>query len=138
MPLIEINHTPSRRELLRFVALLPLAGLVFGAAVWFWTRSTTAAIITAAVLAALGLLGLALPAVRRRLYLGWMYAFLPVGMVLGTLLLGAVYFVVVMPIGLLVRIFIGDPMTRRFERGAETYWRERGPAVAAARYFRQY
>jgi len=80
----------------------------------------------------------AVPALKRPMYLGWMYLFFPVGFVVSIVLLGLVYYLVLTPIALALRIVGHDPLTRKFEPGATTYWSARPPAPSSARYFKQY
>jgi hypothetical protein len=62
-------------------------------------------------------------------------AALVVGWCVSHVLLVAVYFLVLTPIGFLLRLF-RDPMELRFEREASSYWFPR-EAVDSGRYFRQ-
>jgi hypothetical protein len=41
-----------------------------------------------------------------------------------------VYFLVLTPIGVAMRLFVGDPLQRAPVLGATTYWRDRGPSRA--------
>lgn len=45
------------------------------------------------------------------------------------LLLGLFFFLIILPMGLLMRLFGGDPMTRKYDRDAESYWSEVGRDV---------
>lgn len=80
---------------------------------------------TAAVLAALALVS---PAVLWPLNRLWTALGDALGAVMGRVILALVYYLVVAPIGLLVVRFSHDPMRRRLEPDAPTYWqpRERG------------
>ena len=53
-------------------------------------------------------------------------------------ILGLIYYLVLTPIGLLMRVFGKDPMRRRLDRTAESYWIERDEAAASERYFKQF
>jgi hypothetical protein len=94
------------------------------------------------LLGAVGLLGaLAIwlvPALGRRLYVGWMLAAAPVGWTISHLVLGAVFFLVLFPIGLVMRLAGRDPMHRKFDRNARSYWIRRDGRPEPARYFRQF
>ena len=68
----------------------------------------------------------AIPNVRRLLYLGWMRVFYPIGWVVSHLLLAIVYYLVLTPIGLVMRLFGGDPMHRGFDRSAKLLVRPSG------------
>ena len=78
------------------------------------------------------------PQALRRLYVGLMYAVWPIGMVVSHVLLGSIYYLMVTPIGLLRRLFGGDPMTRRFDPAAKTYWNPRRKRTIMKHYVRQY
>ena len=55
------------------------------------------------------------------------------------ILLGLVFYLVVTPLGLMMRLFGNDPMERRFDRKAATYWVRREPLPKdPARFRRQY
>lgn len=74
----------------------------------------------------------------RALYRGWMFAALPIGWVVSHIVLGLVYFGVVTPIGLLRRALGHDPMQRRIDPGATTYWQRHEMATSKDRYFEQF
>jgi len=138
MPLIRINKNPSRRELNWFGAGFLGCCLVMGA-VLSWGQGANAA--AGAVVGAAALLTAvyyAIPWLRRPLYLGWMYAAMPIGVVMSMLLLVLAYFLVFTPVGLLVRLLSHDPMTRTFDRGSSSYWVRRPATPPASRYFRQF
>jgi hypothetical protein len=64
---------------------------------------------------------LAIPHVRKPIYVSWMYAVMPIGVVVSYLVLAAIYFLILTPMGFVRRMF-GDPLQRRFDRQAVTYW----------------
>lgn len=78
------------------------------------------------------------PTLGCRLYVGWMLAALPIGWTLTHVILGLIYYLVLTPIGLLMRLTGKDPMQRRLERSAGSYWIERGDPDGASRYFKQF
>ena len=80
----------------------------------------------------------AVPVVRRPLYLGWMYATLPIGWVVTHVMLGLIYYLMFTPIGLIMRLGGRDLMQRRFDREASSYWIEHRPDDRPERYFRQF
>jgi len=135
--MIEINHNPSRRDLLIFAALLPVLFAVLGALRW---HAGSLAVAKALWIggAALSMVVFVLPGFRRALYVGWMYAVYPVGWTASHLLLGVVYFVVATPVALLLRAMGRDPMRRSFDAAAPTYWTPRESSRDPSRYFRQF
>ena len=62
----------------------------------------------------------------------------PLGWVVGHLLLAILYFAVVTPIGLALRLAGRDPMNRRFDDQSSTYWRSHRPPDDDTSYYRQY
>ena len=139
MSAIPINWNPSRRDLRWFAGLL----IVFCAAVaglwWRRTGGTTGPTILVAVGTLLGSLGLANPAAIRWLYVGWMTAVWPIGWVVSHVLLAAIFWGVITPIGLLLRLTGRDPMCKDFDRSAHSYWIARPPEPSdTRRYFRQF
>ncbi len=138
MPLIEINKDPSARDLRWFGALLLAFSVMVGAVLWWRTGSSTAAAWVVGAGLLLAAVYYAVPALRRPLFLGWMYAAWPIGTVVSLGLLAVVYFLVVTPIGVAVRVFSHDPLRRAFDSGMKSYWVRRGPPSPASRYFRQF
>ena len=45
---------------------------------------------------------------------------------------------VLTPIGLLLRVFGRDPMSRKLEADTASYWVERTPLASVRQYFKQY
>jgi hypothetical protein len=78
------------------------------------------------------------PARGARLWRGWMRAAEPMGWTFSHLVLAVVYYGVLTPIGLKMRLFGRDPMQRRFDRQATSYWVERKAAREPGRAFRQF
>jgi Saxitoxin biosynthesis operon protein SxtJ len=136
MPLIRINKNPSGRQLAVFgVAWLVFLGLA-GWASWSRGRHAPAEVLLAAAVA-VPLAGLASPALLRWVYLALSYATFPIGYVVSYVVLAIVYYLALAPIGLTMRLFRHDPLSRRLEPGAKSYWKARGPARAVQEYFNQ-
>jgi hypothetical protein len=67
-----------------------------------------------------------------------MRLFSPVGSVVSQVLLAVVYFVVVTPLALVMRASGRDPLERRLDPAAPTYWIRRDGVRPMAGYFRQF
>ena len=138
MAVLEINRNPSQRELRWFgLIVLVFCGIV-GLVLRMRFGLDTAAWIAWAVGALVAAVFYAVPPVRRALYVGWMYLFYPIGFVLSHIVLGIIYYLVLTPVGLLLRIFGRDSMRRWPAPDAETYWVRREAKIASERYFRQF
>ncbi len=138
MSMIEVNRNPSRRELLVFGLLLGLFTAFLGGLTYLGWDSPSAAwgiwlgggVITS--------LHFAVPPLRRLFYLSWMYAAFPIGWMVSHAILVILYYGILTPIGLIMRCFGYDPMSRRFLSGHHTYWEKYCPEGNSKRYFRQF
>jgi len=79
-----------------------------------------------------------MPGLMRIVYLTGAYAALPIALVISHLMLAVVYYLLLTPTGVLMRLLGHDPLARRFDASAQTYWRPRHRAENVARYFRQF
>ena len=66
------------------------------------------------------------------------YATFPIGLGVSHFILAVVYYLVLTPIGLLLRFSSYDPMGRRFDRSAKTYWTPHETEEGTERYFKQF
>jgi Kef-type K+ transport system membrane component KefB len=138
MALIRINRNPPARQL-RFFGLFWL--LFIGFLAWTLHRkgvSDTVAGAVALVAAVVPLVGWLYLPLLRWAWIALSYLTWPIGWVLSHVILALVYYLVVTPIGLLLRLLGKDPMTRRLDPKAKTYWIERPETTAVQRYFRQF
>jgi len=137
MSLIRINRNPSRRELAVFgLAWLVFFGAFAGIALLRGGHASGAALAALAVLVPLA--GRIWPALMRLVWLGMAYLSFPIGFVVSFVILVFVYYLVLTPTGLLMRLVGYDPMSRRFDPQAESYWSPREAAGDSSRYFRQF
>ena len=74
----------------------------------------------------------------KSIYTKWMYAALPMGWTFSHIVLGVVFFLVMTPISLILRATGKDPMERRFDRSATSYWVAHEQVKDSSRYFRQF
>jgi TRAP-type C4-dicarboxylate transport system permease small subunit len=138
MALIEINKNPSQRELKWFGVLLVVFFAVVAGLLWWRASQPTAAVVVLGLGLVLVVVYAAFPGLRRSVYLGWMYAALPIGWVVSHVLLGIIFYLIMTPIGLTMRLLGYDAMLRRFDDAADTYWVRRDPESDTRRYFRQF
>ena len=136
--MVPIEWNPKPRVLRQFSALFLVA---FGLLGWVVLRKTgwwPAAIglwTTAGLVATLGLIR---PALVRRVYVGMMVLAFPIGWVVSHLLLAVVLYLVLTPIGWVMRLLGHDPLALRRKANADSYWISRRSPVTIQRYFRQF
>ena len=138
MALIDVNWHPSRTELRVFAGLQ----LIFFAIVaWmifdrFEGSSVPAVVLVVSAVAAV--VGLIEPKLLRPIYVIWMAAVLPIGWVVSHVMIAVVFYLIITPIGLTMRLLGRDPMERKFDATAKSYWKPRQQQTETNRYFRQF
>lgn len=72
--------------------------------------------------AALMVFGLALPRLLAPVYVAWMSMAVVLGFVMTRVILTIFFFLVITPVGLVMRLFGRDALHRKLDRQAESYW----------------
>ena len=138
MALLDVKWRPSGRDLRQFAGVwLLVFGLLGGLAFWR-SQALTVPLWLWAVALAIGLPGLARPGLIRPVYMLWMCVSFPIGWTISHALIGLVFYGLLFPIGFAMRLFGYDPMARRLDRSAKSYWTPHDPAAGTGRYFRQF
>ena len=74
----------------------------------------------------------------RIVYLGWMYAAYPIGWTVSHTMMAIAYYLVLTPIGIVMRTVRRDPLGQEIDKSAGSYWTRRKPAQSVDQYFRQF
>src|SRR5215472_10062898 len=98
--------------------LIGVAPLIFAGAVRAWSLLISAAF---------GIVALIAPAVLAPLNRVWTKFGLLLHKIVSPVILGIMFYVVVTPMGLVMRLLGKDPLRLRWEPNAATYWIERTP-----------
>ncbi len=139
MALIEIKRDPTKREIRQFALLwLPAFCFLIGGWLGYRLAAWPAALGLAGCGASSIVVGILRPRWMRSVFVGWMWAAFPIGWTVSHLLMGAIYYLAITPIGWIIRLSGRDPLARRFDRKSETYWTPRAEDVEPSRYFRQF
>ena len=145
--LVEINFNPDRRTLrqfgvIAFVGFGALAALAYYEKLVFAFGLGEARIPLAAGFFFVGsialLFSLVSPKANRFLYLGLTLLSFPIGFVLSYLIMGTLFFLVIGPIAVLMRLVGRDAMHRHYDPKAATYWSSARPPRDKESYFHQY
>jgi Saxitoxin biosynthesis operon protein SxtJ len=136
MALLEIKWKPSPRELKQFAAIWIGFFALIGISCLVRKGLTPAVVLW--LVAGVGFLEFVRPGFMRPIYVLWMALALPIGWTVSHLLLLAVYYLVLTPIGLIMRLLRHDPLERRFDRLAKSYWTPHDPSAQPSRYFKQF
>ena len=138
MGIVRVNRHPTRRQLDQFGFIwLGFFGL-FGAVAWIKAGAPPLAVglWTAAVV--VPVVGWIVPSVMRLVFVGMSYAAWPIGFIVSHVVLAVAYYLVLTPIGVVMRIFGYDPMTRRRSTDGGSRWVERDAERPPESYFRQF
>jgi fatty acid desaturase len=136
--MIDLNLNPQRKDLRIFAALFWVFFTGVSYVVSTRTESMPVAASIAAVAAAVGIVGLCIPQYIRPVYVIWMLATYPIGWVMSHVIMGIIFYLVITPIGLMMRGLGRDPMHRAFDKHTKSYWISRSTEERTERYFRQF
>ena len=144
---IEINLRPDVRTLRQF-GFIALAGFAFLAVIaWYEALVFSFGLGAArpyvaggfAAVAGVSLLfSVVYPKANLGLYLGLTVIAYPIGFVLSYLIMGTLFFLLITPVGLLLRLLVRDPMERHMLREAESYWVDARGERPSESYFKQF
>jgi hypothetical protein len=138
MAIINIDRNPPERLLRSFGFLLAAFVPLFGALVGWRSGRLDLAVAVWVVGGLLTAIYWLAPALRRPIYVGWMYAVFPIGWTISHVLMAAIFYGVVAPIGFGLRLAGRELLPRQFDRSARTYWVPHAKPDHVNRYFRQY
>ncbi len=139
MALISLNVDPSRRQLRQFAAIwFPAFFALVGGLALHWGGSLSVVGPIGGVVAAISLVGVFVPSFIRPIFVGWMHAAYPIGLVISHLILASIYFLVITPVGVLIRAMGRDPIQRRLDPSLDSYWVPRREDDRTESYLRQY
>lgn len=117
-----MTHSPQddRQRLRKFAAVMAIAFALLAGLLW-WRGSASGAPL-GYVAAAFLLAGLVAPRVLAPIERAWMALARVMGAVMTTVILTLTFFLVITPMGLLVRLLGKDLLAMRRDPGADTYW----------------
>lgn len=134
---IQVATTPSQRELQWFgVIVLTAFGIIGAVAFWRFDSVRAASALWGAG-SVIATAYYSVPTLRVPIYRLWMTATRPIGQFVSTALLGVIYFLLITPIAVVLRVFRRDALALRMDRGSGSYWTPHDPGDDRDRYFRQ-
>lgn len=132
--MLRLNLKPTDSQLRQFgfaaAVVIPLAS-------GLWLRDGAAFAWSLLPAAVCGVTGTLRPGWLRPLFIALSLITLPIGIVLGELILLAVYFLLVVPTGLLLKWSGRDPLQLRLPQGATSAWLPRRRPTSVRQYYRQ-
>ncbi|MBE7507659.1 MAG: hypothetical protein HS101_15420 [Planctomycetia bacterium] len=148
MALIDIDWKPSAK-LLRSFGLIGLFAFAVVAGIVEWKHkivifpiAESAVPMTRNILLGLagycGVFAMIMPQALLPVYLFLTAVGYPIGLVVSFAVMLIMYFLVITPIGVAMRLLGRDPMRRKFDPAAQSYWIRRTPPADIRRYYRQF
>lgn len=144
--MIKLDLNPPDAQLVSFgrfaVIGFPLAGFMISR--WLidtgtWTQFDHPLVLW---LLGVGIATLALSIIKPRLvlpiFIGLMIIAVPIGIVISTVVICAIYYLMITPLGLIFRVFGRDPLNKKPDPSIKSYWHVRDGAPEPASYLKQY
>ena len=128
---------PSARELRWFGVLVFGVFAAIGGVVLWRVESLLAAQVLWGIGCALALVYYAVRPLRRLLYASWMRLTSPLSWAVSHLVMAFIYYGVITPTAVVMRLFGRDKLGRRFDPATSSYWVVRRAGDSIGRYFRQ-
>ena len=145
--LVELNLNPDLKTLrqfgvIAFIGFGLLAVLAYYEKLIFAFGLGDARLTVVGVFVAIGTLALFLslvfPKANRFLYVGLTLLAFPIGFVLSYVIMGTLFFLVITPVGLVMRLLGKNPLEVGFDSAAGSYWRDSRRRRPAESYFKQF
>jgi hypothetical protein len=138
MKLIKINTRPTRRQLNEFgIAWLIFFLLLSALLMW---KGTSASVLWVLVTAAflIPLIGYFCPPFMRLIYLGMTFAAYPIGFIVSHLILMMVYYLIITPTGMVLRLTKRGFFPKKPDKRIQSYWISKTKSRNPDDYFKQY
>lgn len=135
MAILEINTNPTDRQLRQFGFLSCLALPLLA---WVWAGTMFALAIAAGVGASLALIGQVAPRWLKPIFVALILITMPIGLVVGELLLLLLFVVVFTPMAIVFQLIGRDALMRKRPKDASTFWVDRKPVTDVRQYYRQW
>lgn len=138
--MIDFDFKTGKKDIRLFSNVVPIALIVWGTILGFahgWEGRSEWILYAVAVV--IFFWGMISPFTLKPLYIGWMYFTRCFAWFLTTLVLGLVFYIGFTVIGFLMKLFGKDPLNRKIDRNAASYWNIRpGEVCDRSRYQKQF
>jgi hypothetical protein len=139
MSLIEIDWNPKSKQLQNFGKIALAATFIISFLLYLLKG---VAIQWVLIICAFGIIIFIISKISLKLtkliYLGMILLTMPIGWVVSFILMAAFYFLLLAPLGLFFRLIGRDPLYRKFDPTAKSYWMSRRPPKGLEQYFHQF
>jgi hypothetical protein len=142
-PFRDVDWKPDlekKRKFARSLIIgLPALAVFFSLVAWFGLHTWKPIFLWLGLIGfLLGVVLWLLPSIAQPFYVVWYFIACSMGFVIGNILLIAFYYIIVTPIGLILRGFGKLSLQKSFNKSASTYWRDVEKKLDLQRYYRQF
>ena len=138
MAIINLNLQPTGSQLKWFGLMVLVFFLILGGILRYLDPAGGISIVLWSVGVIIALVYYLITPLRLLIYKLWMYVFFPIGWVISNLIFVIVYFVVLTPIGLIMKILRRDVLQERRTADVASNWKQHTNVDDIKRYFRQF
>ncbi len=142
-PFLDTNWKPKRADLRDFARTFMLAFPVFASvlllATWWRTGAwATWPLWVGGIGVTVGAVCWLVLPIARPVYFFWHFLGCCMAALVSNLLLALVFYAVVTPVALVLKVLGKDPLQRKWDRSATTYWKKAERSEDPRQYFRQF
>jgi hypothetical protein len=138
MSVVKITWHPSPNQLRLFALVQVLFFALISMIIVRHSGNWQSAEIVMACSVAMAIVGICSPRIIRLVYVAWMAVLFPITLTVSFVLMALIFYWLFAPIGLIMKLVGRDPMRRKLDVSADTYWIRREQKREEAAYFKQY
>ena len=139
MSLIEIDWDPKSKQLQNFGKIALAASVVISLLLYLFKGVAIQwSLIIFAVGCIIFIISMISIKLTKMIYLGMILLTMPIGWVISFILMAAFYFLLLAPLGFIFRLMGRDPLCRKFDPTAKSYWLSRQTPKGLEQYFHQF
>ena len=129
----------TSKRIRKFAITMAIAFGLIGALLFFYFEKVLAGQVLWGISGGMLVLGLPYPPLLWPIERAWFYFAFALGWINMRILLSVVFYALFVPVGLFMKLIGRDPLERKIDKNAETYWKDRPQEpVDPESYERQY
>lgn len=133
-----LHRIPSKSQLRWFGLSIFVVLCVFAFIAWWRFSAEFISVLLLSVGMAIAVTYYVLPQSQGAIIRGFRLLTLPLQIIVSFLLLAVLYYLIITPIGLMLRLCGRDPLAKRLNSEAPTHWEDCVTSAETGSYFRQY
>ena len=136
--MIDLNLNPTQKELKQFSLIQLLFCILVSGWFYFKYGNIFSATIISVISFLVFLAARIYPSAIRALFVVLTIIAFPIGWVVSHVILFLVFYLLVTPVGLIMKLVGYDPLHRKIDKNTTSYWINRSENKSSESYFKQY